>query len=99
VTLARELTKQFEEVAPLPARDCRDWLDAEPQRSRGEFAIVLHPLPSHAPEPDQAGEQALRLLLPELPVKSAVRIAASLTGASRNALYQQALALRGQAED
>jgi len=99
VTLARELTKQFEEVATLPARDCRDWLDAEPQRSRGEFAIVLHPLPSHAPEPDQAGEQALRLLLPELPVKSAVRIAASVTGASRNALYQQALALRGQAED
>lgn len=100
VTLARELTKQFEEVATLPARDCRAWLDAKPQRGRGEFAIVLHPQAVHLPpQTDQAGEQALRLLLPELPVKSAVRIAASLTGASRNALYQQALALRGQADD
>lgn len=37
----------------------------------------------------------LRLLLAEgLPVKGAVRLAAEITGASRNALYDAALAIR-----
>ena len=42
---------------------------------------------------DQA-EPLLRALLAELPVKSAVRLAADLTGASRNDLYDQALAIK-----
>ena len=33
----------------------------------------------------------LRLLLKELPLKSAVRLAADITGASRNVLYDTAL--------
>jgi 16S rRNA (cytidine1402-2'-O)-methyltransferase len=36
----------------------------------------------------------LELLLPELPVKTAVRIAAEASGASRNALYDAALRWR-----
>jgi len=40
----------------------------------------------------------LRLLLAELPVKTAVRLAAEITGASRNALYETALALKNVAE-
>jgi 16S rRNA (cytidine1402-2'-O)-methyltransferase len=40
------------------------------------------------------GEQVLRLLLAELPVKTAVKLAAEITGGSRNSLYSLALALR-----
>ena len=39
-------------------------------------------------------ERLLRLLLAELPLKSAVRLAADITGAPRNALYERALALK-----
>ncbi len=92
VTVGRELTKQFEEIAQTPAAGLADWLAARPQRTRGEFVLVLHaapPVPTDAPD-----QRVLRLLLAELPLKTAVRLAADITGQPRNALYAQALALR-----
>jgi len=93
VTLGRELTKQFEEIATLPCRELPAWLAASPQRSRGEFALLLH---SAAAAPS-AGEglRVLKLLLSELPVKTAVKLAAEITGEARNDLYEQALKLKG----
>ncbi|OJU91900.1 MAG: 16S rRNA (cytidine(1402)-2'-O)-methyltransferase [Burkholderiales bacterium 66-5] len=99
VTLARELTKQFEEIATLPASACSDWLAETPQRSRGEFAIVVHPQGHDASPDEHQSEETLRLLLAELPLKTAVRLTAELTGASRNQLYQRALALQGEGND
>ena len=42
VTVGRELTKQFEEIATLACSELPAWLAADPQRIRGEFALVLH---------------------------------------------------------
>jgi len=102
LTIARELTKQFESVVTLPAREAPAWLQADPNRSRGEFVLVLHALPHEAP-PSQALEadalRVLQLLLAELPLKQAAALAASISGAPRRALYQHALALRGAADD
>lgn len=96
VTLAREITKQFEEIATMPAQDLVTWLAAQPQRCKGEFVIVLHP---HPPTPqDDAGIRVLRLLLEEVPVKTAVRLAAEITGQARNALYDAALEIKREAQ-
>jgi len=97
VTVGRELTKQFEEVATLACAELPAWLAADSQRTRGEFALVLHAAPQ-APQPDE-GERVLALLLGELPVKTAVRLAAEITGSPRNDLYDLALRLKrsGQA--
>lgn len=93
VTVGRELTKQFEEVATLPCAELPAWLAADPQRTRGEFALVLHAAPQ-APQGDE-GLRVLALLLKELPLKSAVKLAAEITGAPRNELYEAALRLKG----
>jgi 16S rRNA (cytidine1402-2'-O)-methyltransferase len=97
VTVGRELTKQFEEVVTLPCTELAGWLASVPARSKGEFALVLHPLPREAQDHGGPGPEALRvlgLLLAELPLKTAARLAADITGASKNALYEAALAAR-----
>ena len=93
VTVGRELTKQFEEVATLPCAELPSWLAADGQRTRGEFALVLHSV-AQAPRNDD-GQRVLALLLPALPLKSAVKLAAEITGASRNELYEAALRMKG----
>ncbi len=97
LTIGRELTKQFEQVETVACESFAGWLAADAQRSRGEFALVLHPWAQARPA--DSGEALLRLLLKELPVKTAVRIAAEATGGSRNALYEAALRLRGDANE
>ena len=94
VTVGRELTKQFEEIATLPAQDFTAWLDAGPQRTRGEFALVLHS--ASAPEGLDDSLRILTLLLAELPLKTAVRLAADISGAPRNELYDTALRLKNE---
>jgi len=92
VTLGRELTKQFEQIETLPAQDLPRWLAEKPDRQRGEFVLVLHDAPVAA----TAGEglRVLQILLPELPLKTAVKLAAEITGESKNELYDKALALK-----
>lgn len=97
VTVGRELTKQFEEIATVAAQELPAWLAAQSTRTRGEFALVVHPaLASAAPTQDL---RVLQLLLPELPLKTAVRLAAEITGQPRNALYAQALRLKPQRDE
>ncbi len=95
ITVGRELTKQYEQIETLAAQDLPHWLSAKPERQRGEFVLVLH----DAPVADASGEglRVLQLLLPELPLKTAVKLAAEITGESKNGLYEQALALKNQA--
>ncbi len=92
VTVGRELTKQFEEIATMAAQDLAAWLAASPQRTRGEFALVLHA--SAAPETPDDSLRVLQLLMAELPLKTAVKLAGEITGAARNELYQTALGLK-----
>lgn len=92
VTICRELTKQFEEIATVAANQFSSWVAAGAQRTRGEFVLVLHPAPKALPKND--GQRVLRLLLAELPLKTAVKLAADITGAPRNDLYDTALKLK-----
>lgn len=94
LVIARELTKLFESIVSLPLAEAPAWLAAEENRRRGEFVLAVS-----APPPveglDAGAERVLDLLLGELPLKQAVKLAAAISGASKNALYDLALARRG----
>lgn len=93
VVLARELTKTFETLKGLPAGELCEWVRADANQQRGECVLLVAGW--QAPEGDEAvSAEALRvldLLLVELPVKRAAALAAEITGARKNLLYQVAL--------
>ena len=90
IVIARELTKQFEEVARLPLAAAPAWLEAEAHRQQGEFVLVLAPGAPARPD-EQAAQRVLEALLEALPAGEAAKLAARITGVPRNALYKRAL--------
>jgi len=99
VTVGRELTKQFETVATMPADELPAWLAADANRSRGEFVLVVHALAATVAEADRPTFDAtLHTLLAALPLKQAVALTAELSGAPRNAVYERALALKNSGD-
>jgi 16S rRNA (cytidine1402-2'-O)-methyltransferase len=100
LTVCRELTKQFETVHTLGANELPAWLAADSNHTRGEFVLIVHALGAAADDTTPfAHDTTLRPLLAALPLKQAVALAAELTGAPRNALYERALALKAAAAD
>jgi 16S rRNA (cytidine1402-2'-O)-methyltransferase len=103
VTVCRELTKQFEQVATLPVAELPAWLAADANRRRGEFVLVLHAAPAPTAGGEEtlpaAAEHALQVLLRELPLKQAAALAAELSGVPRKRLYARALELRADEPD
>jgi 16S rRNA (cytidine1402-2'-O)-methyltransferase len=94
LVIARELTKLFESIHSGPLTAALDWLKEDPNRQRGEFVLLVSGAPAGAD--DGEGERVLKLLLAEgLPVKQAAKLAAAITGAAKNALYDRALVLKG----
>lgn len=93
LTVGRELTKQFEQIATMPASEFSSWLAQDKHRSSGEFALAIHPQAATQVAVGE-GERLLKLLLPELPTKTAVKLAADISGEPRNALYELALKLK-----
>ncbi|CAM3948330.1 16S rRNA (Cytidine1402-2'-O)-methyltransferase [Roseateles saccharophilus] len=97
VSVCRELTKQFESIHTAEAATLPAWLAADAQRQRGEFVLVLHArAPAAAAEGGLPAEalRVLGLLVAELPLKQAVALAAQISGAPRNALYDAGLLLK-----
>jgi 16S rRNA (cytidine1402-2'-O)-methyltransferase len=91
IVIARELTKVYESIVSLPLADAPARLAADEKRQRGEFVLIVYAAPA-AEGVSAEGGRVLSLLLAELPLKQAVKLAAEISGESRNALYDLALA-------
>lgn len=93
IAIGRELTKRFEELARMPLAEAEAWLKADPNRERGEFALAVSAPPERIGM-DADAERVLKTLLADLPTKQAAKLAAEITGLSKNDLYARALQLK-----
>ena len=93
IVIARELTKLFEQIERLPLFEAVAWLAGDDNRRRGEFVLLVSAPPLRTGL-DAESERVLGVLLRELPVKQAAKLASVITGQSKNDLYQRALALK-----
>lgn len=97
IVFAREITKLFENIHHCTLGAAPDWLNSDPNNQRGEFVVLVS---GAQPQPGLSAEtrDALSLLLEELPLKQAVRLATQITGAKRGELYQLALQMKNPPE-
>ncbi|WP_133139445.1 16S rRNA (cytidine(1402)-2'-O)-methyltransferase [Legionella genomosp. 1] len=91
LVLAKELTKTYEHFEQGSAQQIIAWLQSESGRSKGEFVLLFPPLSQEKTTDDT---QLLTILLEELPLKQAVKIASRISKTSKNELYQLALRLQ-----
>ncbi|MEO8417372.1 MAG: 16S rRNA (cytidine(1402)-2'-O)-methyltransferase [Methylophilaceae bacterium] len=97
LTIARELTKTFETFHRCALGEAAAWLQSDPNQQRGEFVLIVEaPQNKDDDSADKEAERVLQLLLAELPLKQAVKLATEITGAKKNALYERALQLQSQ---
>ncbi|OCH99439.1 16S rRNA (cytidine(1402)-2'-O)-methyltransferase [Legionella jamestowniensis] len=92
--LAKELTKVFERFVQGTAVTIKNWLQEDAAHCKGEFVLLLPPKLQETTSLQE--EETLSILLKELPLKQAVKLAASLTKGNKNELYKKALVLQNR---
>ncbi len=97
IVIARELTKMFESIHACALGEAGAWMEADANRRKGEFVLIIEGQPATASGEDRAQSQrVLEMLLSELPLKQAVALATKITGGKRNELYELALTLKSE---
>ena len=93
LTLAREITKTFETFLSGTVSEIQTALQADNDQIRGEMVLILPPArrEKHDGLPE-AAQHIMNILAAELPTKQAAELAAKITGESKKALYDLALA-------
>jgi len=94
VVIARELTKLYEQTFSGNIAELREWLESDPNHQRGEFVLMIQGAPPTNDTKGIALEALLVLLIEEVSVKQAAKLAAQITGESKNTCYKKALALQ-----
>jgi 16S rRNA (cytidine1402-2'-O)-methyltransferase len=94
-SIGRELTKRFETMYYGPLAELTERARQDPDMSRGELVVMIAGRPAEQSEPLAAGaDKVLRVLLDELPVAQAAKLAARITGEKRAVLYEKAVELQ-----
>ncbi|MDA9271804.1 16S rRNA (cytidine(1402)-2'-O)-methyltransferase [bacterium] len=92
LVLAKELTKTFERFVSGSCVDVKAWLQADAGHCKGEFVLIIPPRAVAVTKHDH--EHLLTVLLSELPLKQAVKLACQITNEHKNELYKIALELQ-----
>ena len=93
LTLAREITKTFETFLSGTVSEIQTALQADNDQIRGEMVLILHPARREKHDGlSETAQHIMNILAAELPTKQAAELAAKITGESKKALYDLALA-------
>lgn len=95
VVIAKELTKRHENIIRGQVTEVLAWLQEEPQNTKGEFVVIIPPRVFKLTSDYDVA--TLHILLDELPLKQAVKLAAKIMHKPKNELYQIALQIKGDA--
>ena len=99
ITFARELTKTFETFYSCNLGNALSWLEADSNQQRGEFVLLVEaPVQKEAEAIPEDAVRVLKLLLAELPLKQAVKLATDITQLKKNDLYEFALQLKNESK-
>jgi 16S rRNA (cytidine1402-2'-O)-methyltransferase len=98
LVIARELTKLFETIHVCTLGEALGWLAQDANRVRGEFVLIVEGAKKDRGTAANEAQRTLEVLLEELPVKQAASLAARITGARRNDLYDLALEIKKSRE-
>ena len=99
ITFAREITKTFETIYSCDLGVAAAWLEADSNQQRGEFVLLIESAAiKDAEEISEETVRVLKLLLVDLPLKQAVKLAAEITNEKKNDLYEFALSLKNSAK-
>lgn len=90
VVMARELTKTFETIRRAEVSELVTWVAADNNQQKGECVLLVHGA-GKTDGGNSEGERVFDLLAEELPLKQAAALAAKITGAKKNQLYQYGL--------
>lgn len=96
VVIGREISKLFEQFHRSPLGQASEWLQADANRQKGEFVLLVEASAEREEDSSAHARQVLQILLEELPVSQASALAAKLTGLKKNALYQMALDMQAK---
>lgn len=95
--IAKEITKVHEQFIPGKAGELLARLNDDSALNKGEFVVLIDNSDDSATRQLNTDDiELLKVLLEEVPVKIAVKIATRLTGKKKNELYPQALKLQDQ---
>lgn len=95
--VARELTKIYETVRAESLAELANWFESHPDENRGEIVILVSGAKAEENEHKEViPEQVLDILLSELPLKQAARLASKITGERKNVMYELALTKKDQ---
>lgn len=100
ITIAREITKTFETIYSCLLQDAEAWIKADANQQRGEFVLLVEAAAvKDAEEISEETVRVLKLLLADLPLKQAVKLATEITNEKKNVLYEFALSLKAVASN
>jgi len=93
LVVTREITKTHETLLRGTAADVLHRVSNDPEQQLGEIVVLIHGAGEDADADATRAHQMMGILVEQMPVKTAAKVAEQLSGLPRNLLYKTGLAL------